>query len=286
MKLKTMQLPLVLLITTLVLGACATAKAPLPDTEPSDAMANAEAAPQAVMIPMIQKENSYIGTDILESYKVFHYDGDRLETVEQFNSFDEPVEFTVYEYEGVGEPVRKLVYESGEKLRSMRRFSYTTVAGEPELAREEVYTRNEELQTVLEYLYEGGELTRWSVKDGSESLMAYTEYRYESGLNTRIDTYSADGTLRDYFVLKYTGGRLTEQQKFDQDGTPAGKVEYLYSGDLRTGEKRYRANGSLERSIAYEYDREGSIVRETYRRADETVEQVISRDYAYREEQR
>jgi hypothetical protein len=114
--------------------------------------------------------------------------------------------------------------------------------------------------------------------------MAYTEYLIEGGLTVRVNTYSADGMLRDYFLREFDGDRLVKESKFDEEGNSAGSVEYAYTGGEVSEERHYRPNGSLERKVSFEYDAEGSVVRETYRRADESVEQVVTREFSYREE--
>jgi hypothetical protein len=253
--------------------------------------ADAESLPEAVAepeteivtIPVLQRESSYIGEDILDSTRVYHWEGGRLAKVEVRDSFDDLIETVAYEYEGSDRAAQKSVLGPDGKLRSMRKYEYDSRGN---LALEEVYNSREELQTSSEYLYDEGHLVRWNVTDGSGSLLAYTEYRWDGDRNVRIDTYSSGGVLTDYFIRTFVAGNLVSQERFTENGTSSGKVEYSYGNGLLTKEQHYRANGSLERTVSYEYDQEGSVVREVYRRADETVEQVISREFAYREEER
>lgn len=282
MKLKPSLYSIIFTAVILTLAGCATAGdqgaaevESLPETA-------AEPVTEIVTIPVIQRESSYIGEEILDSYKIYHWDGEYLMKVEVHDSFDDLIETVTYEYEGSIRPTQKSVRGPDGKLRSLRRYEYDSRGT---LVLEEVYNRDEELQTSSEYLHDDGHLTRWNVNDSTGSLMAYTEYRWDGDRNIRIDTYSSDGVLRDYFIRTFAAGNLSSQEKFTENGNSAGKVQYSYENGLLVKEQHYRANGSLERTLFYEYDTEGSIVREVYKRADDTVEQVITREFTYREEE-
>lgn len=281
MKLNTITWAGLFLSVLLLITACAGAPEAVV-VEEVETGAEESIEPVLVKVPMIQRETVYIGQDILDSYSVYEYENQRLMKINVLDSFDEAIEFMVFEYAAGEKPEKRFVYGPDEKLRSLRVFSYD---GDGNTIREEVYNRNEELQTVSVYQYdEAGKRIRWEVRDSGDSLMAYTEYLIEDGLTVRINTYSADGILRDYFLREFEGDRLVKESKFDEDGNSAGSVEYVYSGGKVNEERHYRPNGSLERKISFDYDAEGSIVRETYRRADESVEQVVSREITYREE--
>ena len=282
MRLKPSTYSIFFIVVILILAGCATSG--------DQSAADVEGLPDPVVepeteivtIPVLQRESSYIGEDILDSYKTYNWDGERLTKVEVLDSFDDLIESVTYEYKGSNLPAQKSVHGPDGKLRSLRRYEYDSRGS---LVLEEVYNSREELQTSLGYLYDEGLLTRWNVKDSSGSLLAYTEYRWDGDRNVRIDTYSSDGVLRDYFIRTFAAGNLVSQEKFTENGTSSGKVEYSYGNGFPTEESHYRANGSLERTMLYEYDLEGSIVREVYKRADDTVEQVITREFSYREEE-
>jgi YD repeat-containing protein len=243
-----------------------------------------DAKVEIVSVPVLRSEVFYIGEDILESEKKYTYEKERLVSVQTRNSFGEIIEEVRFEYAGSEHPVKRFVYGPDGNLGSLRIYTYDSRGN---LVREELYNRNEQLQTISEYEYDQeGNRLRWSVKDGGGSLMAYTEYSYENGRTSRIDTFSADGVLRDYFVRSFEGAKLKLEEKFDEKGASTGTVEYNYSAGRLVEIDVYRANGSLERSVEYEYDDKGSVIRETYRRADDTVEQLIERSFSYREEER
>ncbi|WP_319417260.1 hypothetical protein [Marispirochaeta aestuarii] len=271
-------------IIGLMLFACASTESVTEEPAAAEPLEREEPKVEVVSIPVLQSEIVYMGEDVLESEKSYTYEGERLVSVQVMNSFGEKIEEIRYEYAGGNQPEKRFVYGSDGKLSSMRIYSYDSRG---KLVREELYNRNEQLQTISEYEYnQEGDRLRWSVKDGGGSLMAYTEYRYEAGNNTRIDTFSADGVLRDYFVRSFEGNKLKLEEKFDDKGAPAGRVEYDYSAGRLERKDVFRPNGSLERSVEYEYDDKGSVVRETYLRADDTVEQLIVRSFSYREEER
>jgi hypothetical protein len=282
MRLKLPLYSIFFIAVILILAGCATAgdqgavdveSLPEPVSEPETTI---------VTIPVLQREISYIGEDILDSYKIYQWDGERLTKVEVLDSFDDLIESVNYEYEGSNLPTHKSVHGPDGKLRSLRIYEYDSQGN---LVLEEVYNSREELQTSSEYLRNEGRLIRWNVNDSSGLLLAYTEYRWDGDRNIRIDTYSSDGVLRDYFIRTFESGNLVSQEKFSENGTSSGKVEYSYQNGLLTEEHHYRANGSLERTMLYEYDQKGSIVREVYKRADDTVEQLITREFTYREEE-
>jgi len=281
------RLPIYLLYFVIIgfmLFGCASTESVTEEPVAAEAREIEEPKLEVVSIPMIQSEIVYIGEDVLESEKSYTYEGDRLVTIQAKNSFGELIEEISFEYAGGEQPSKRFVHGPDRNLSSLRVYAYNNQGN---LVREELYNRNEQLQTISEYEYnEKGDRLRWSVKDGGGSLMAYTEYRYENGNNTRIDTFSADGVLRDYFIRSFEDGKLLMEEKFDDENSPAGRVEYSYSAGQLVRKDVYRPNGSLERSVKYEHDDKGSIVKETYLRADDTVEQLIVRSFSYREEER
>lgn len=281
MKLKQITYLGVLSLVLLFFAACAGAPEPAPTEEPATQQEE-KREPVIVNVPMIQKETVYIGETILDSYSLYQYENDRLVSVDVLDSFNEAIEYIVFEYDGGDQPSKRLTYGPDEQLRSMRVYAYDA---EGNKVREEVYNRNEALQTVSVYQYDdAGNRVRWEVRDSGDALMAYTEYLIEDGMTVRVNTFSADGVLRDYFLREYEDGGVVKESKFDEDGTSAGSVEYEYTNGRVSEERHYRPNGSLERKISFEYDNEGSIIREVYLRADDSVEQVVTREFSYREE--
>ncbi len=250
------------------------------------APADKAAAPrvETVNVAMIQKEISYIGEDFLESEKVYTWENNRLTGVVVTDSFGDPIEHISYEYLDAENTVKRFTYDPDQKLQSL---SVSVENADGLLVSRELYNRNEELQTLSEYSYDSeGRRIRWEVKDSSQNLMAYSEYKYEAGIAVRIDTFASDGTLRDYFIRKVQNGKIMEEESFDQKGVASGRIEFAYSGDNVVSKTFFRANGSRERIVEFEYDNNGSVVQEVYLRADETVEQVITREFTYRQEER
>ncbi len=270
------------LVLFFIAGCAGTNEAVVVETAPAATAAATRV--EIVDIPMIQKESSYIGEDFLETEKVFTWENDRLAEVVVTDSFGDPIEHMSYEYSDADNRVKRFTYDPDQKLQSL---SISLNNSDGLLVSHELYNRNEELQTISDYTYDSeGNRIRWDVKDSSGNLMAYSEYSYENGVVVRIDTFAADGTLRDHFVREVQAGKVMVEKSFDQKGVASGKIEFAYSGDNVVSKTFYRANGSRERIVEYEYDDKGSAVKEVYLRADETVEQVITREFSYRQEER
>ena len=239
---------------------------------------------ETVYIPMLLKEESYFETEYVKSVEEFTYKGNFLAGSVLKDTYGDVIESAAYIYDSGSNPAKIEKYGSDGKLKGYTDYSYT----ESGQTKEEVsYDKTGKRLMGSRYTYdEAGRKIEWEVLGESGSSVAITKYYYDGGRLIKIENLNPGGEIQEYYELSYEDDLPKSKTYYTGIGVVSGSEEYSYTGKAASETVYMRANGSVKRIESYTYDEHGSVISVEYMDSGRNIQEMIKREYGYREEQR
>ncbi|QEN05719.1 hypothetical protein EW093_13685 [Thiospirochaeta perfilievii] len=196
-------------------------------------------------------EETYYGDGQIDTITKYTYNDnyDLIKKV-QTNEQEEVLESHIYTVEN-GLKTKDVSYGFGNVLNSYSTFEYDVNGN---LVKETLFDKNDSVQSINTYEYQGKNLSIWRTLGPSEGVLAITGYFYDSNNNiTKVEMRNGGNVVDGTIQKSYSDNLITEEKILDSEGNIEKSISYIYDGNLLIEKIYLDDKGNKKRSESFEY---------------------------------